>query len=169
MADEIISFKSLIYHKKDLNMHYVEVSSALLDKLGKFSQRVWIHINNHEKEKWQGGIVALGGGDCYITVSQARMKKFGIHFGEEVEVHLQKDESEFGIEVAPEFLAVLDADPEAKARFDQLKKGFQRYLLYYTIQVKSSEKRVDRAIMLLNNLKRTQPGKENFKDLLRKD
>jgi hypothetical protein len=174
MANEIISFKSLIYHKKDLNMHYVEVSSSLLDMLGefkrgKFSQRVWIQINDQEKGKWQGGIVALGGGDGYVTVSASRMKKFGIHFGEEVQVYLQKDDSEFGMEVAPEFLAVLDSDPEAKERFDQLSKGFQRYLLYYIIQVKASYKRVDRAIMLLNNLKRTIPGKETFKDLLQKD
>ncbi len=174
MPNEAISFKSLIHHKTDLNLHYVEVSSSILEELGKFehgkfNQRIWIQINNCEKEKWQGGIVALGGGDGYVTISQARMKKFGVHFGEEVTVHLVKDDSEFGIEVAPEFLAVLESDPEAKQRFDQLKKGFQRYMLYYTIQVKSSEKRVERALMLLNNLKRTTPGKEDFKDLLRKD
>lgn len=155
-------------------MHYVAVSSSILDDLGKFekgkfNQRVWIQINENVKDKWQGGIVALGDGEGYITVSQVRMKKFDIHFGEEVNVYLEKDESEFGMEVAPEFLAVLESDPEGKERFNQLKKGFQRYMLYYTIQVKSSDKRVARAIMLVNNLKRTIPGKENFKDLLRKD
>ncbi len=156
-------------------MHYVEVSSFYLDVLkgkferGKFNQRIWIEINDHIKEKWQGGIVALGEGNGYITISAARMKKMSIHFGEEVTVKLEKDDSEYGIEVAPEFLAVLETDPEAKIRFDKLTKGFQRYLLYYTIQVKSSEKRVDRAIMLLNNLKRCEPGKETFKQLLSKD
>lgn len=156
-------------------MHYVEVSADKLQELngkfekGKFNQRVWVEINGLSKEKWQGGIVALGEGNGYITVSAARMKKMDIHFGEEVEVQLVKDESEYGIEVAPEFLAVLDADPEAKMRFDLLTKGFQRYLLYYTIQVKSTDKRMDRAIFLLNNLKRCEIGKETFKLLLRKD
>ncbi len=174
MSDEVISFKSLIHHKKDLNLHYVEVSSFVLKQLGKpdkvhLNQRVWIQINDFQKDKWQGGIVALGGGDGYITVSQARMKKFKIHFGEEVAVHLQKDDSEYGVEVAPEFLAVLDSDEEAKIRFDKLTKGFQRYLLYYTIQVKSPEKRIERALLLLNNLKKIVPGKETMKELLRKD
>ena len=156
-------------------MHYVEVSSFHLGILagkferGKFNQRVWVEINENSKTKWQGGIVALGEGNGYITVSTARMKKMDIHFGEEVSVRLEKDDSEFGMEVAPEFLAVLEADPESKARFDQLNKGFQRYILYYVIQVKSSEKRLERAIMLLNNLKQCVPGQETFKQLLHKD
>ena len=77
-------------------MHYVAIFSFMLDnsgefKKGKFSQRVWIQINDKAKHRWQAGIVARVGGDGYITVSAVRMKKFGIHFGEEVLVHLEKE------------------------------------------------------------------------------
>lgn len=174
MSDEQLTFKSNIHHKKDLNMHYVEVPSSVWEtfgefKKGKFNQRLWIHINEFSSLKWQCGIVALGGGMGYITISKERMKNFNIHFGDQVQVTIEKDDSEFGIEVAPEFLAVVETDAEAKKRFDQLTKGFQRYILYYIVQVKSSEKRIERTLLLLNNLKRTSPGKETFKELLRKD
>jgi hypothetical protein len=175
MPEKRISFNSLIHYKKELKLHYLEISEDILTLLngnferGKFNQRVWVQINHHSKDKWQGGIVALGDNKGYITLSSARMKKFSVHFGDEVQVFLEKDESEFGIEVAPEFLSVLEVDEEARIRFEALSKGFQRYLLYYTLQVKSSDKRLERALMLLNNLKKSMPGQETFKELLRKD
>lgn len=134
---------------------------------GKYNQRVWIEIN--KLVKWQGGIVALGGGEGYITLSAARMKKLNVHFGEEVVVSLLPDDSEYGMEMAEEFEAVLNSDEEAKKRFLALKKGVQRYMLYYTLQVKASEKRMDRAIFLLNNLKNIPQGQEDFRRILGKE
>ncbi|MFA7274077.1 MAG: YdeI/OmpD-associated family protein [Crocinitomicaceae bacterium] len=173
MEKEPIRIKSLVQHKKDLNLHYVlltlETMAALTCefKRGKYNQRVWVEVN--QKVKWQGGIVALGDGEGYITLSAARMKTLDVHFGEEVDVSLLPDDTEYGMEMAVEFKAVLDNDSEAFERFLKLKKGMQRYLLYYTIQVKSSEKRLERALLMLNNLKKIPEGKEDFRTILGKD
>lgn len=173
MKNEAICFRSLIHHKSDLNLHYICLTvqtMALLNgkfERGKYNKRVWIEINN--SIKWQGGIVALGDGEGYITVSAARMKKLDVHFGEEVNVSLLPDDSEYGMEMAKEFEAVLVHDPESNERFLKLKKSLQRYMLYYVIQVKSSEKRLERTILLLNNLKNTPIGQENFRRILGKE
>ena len=173
MENEAIRFKSIVRHKKDLNLHYVLLTLKTMARLtgefkrGKFNQRVWVEVN--QKVKWQGGIVALGEGEGYITLSAARMKKLNVHFGDEVDVSLLPDDTEYGMEMAAEFKAVLDNDVEAYERFLKLKKGLQRYLLYYTIQVKSSDKRLERAIMMLNNLKKIPEGKEDFRTILGKD
>jgi uncharacterized protein YdeI (YjbR/CyaY-like superfamily) len=86
-----------------------------------------------------------------------------------VSVSLLPDDSEYGMEMAEEFEEVLNSDREAKERFQALKKGIQRYMLYYTLQVKASEKRLDRAIFLLNNLKDIPPGQEDFRRILGKE
>lgn len=167
MENEEVYFTSLIHHKNDLNLHYICLTPEIMDLLKKFNKRVWVEINN--TLKWQGGIVALGEGEGYITLSTARMKKLGVHFGEKVNVTIQPDNSEYGMEMATEFEAVLQNDSEAEERFLKLKKGLQRYMLYYTLQVKSSDKRLERSIMMLNNLKRIPIGKEDFRRILGKD
>jgi uncharacterized protein YdeI (YjbR/CyaY-like superfamily) len=97
------------------------------------------------------------------------MKTLDVHFGEEVDVSLLPDNMEYGIEMAAEFKAVLDNDSDAFERFLKLKKGIQRYLLCYTVQVKSSEKRLERALLMLNNLKKIPEGKEDFRTIQGKD
>ncbi|MGZ4056577.1 MAG: YdeI/OmpD-associated family protein, partial [Bacteroidia bacterium] len=57
-------------------------------------------------------------------------------------------------------------DEEGMRRFKMLTKGKQRYIIYYVAMVKSSQKRIDRAILLITNLKKTKEGKESFREML---
>lgn len=166
------TFKSIIEHHSKLKMHYLSLEADDLQLLegefqrGRFNKRVFIQIQDI---RWQAGIVALGEGRGYITLSKARMKKLDVHFEDEVEFTLEPDDSEFGMEMSEEFAEILKQDPEAKARFEGLKKSLQRYMLYYVLQVKSSNKRLERSLMLLNNLKATPVGMEDFRRILGKD
>lgn len=166
------TFKSLIEHHDKLKMHYVALEADDLQVLngefqrGRFNKRVFIQI---QSERWQAGIVALGEGRGYITLSKARMKKLDLHFHDEIEFQIEPDDSEFGMEMAEEFAEILKQDPEAKARFEGLKKSIQRYMLYYVLQVKSPNKRLERSLMLLNNLKATPIGMEDFRRILGKE
>lgn len=167
-----IQFHSEILHNQKLKLHYLTLSAEDMQRLdgqfqrGRFNKRVRIRIPPIE---WQAGIVALGEGKGYITLSGARMKKLGVHFGDEISFTLEPDDSKYGMEMAVEFEEVLKQDPEAKERFDQLKKSLQRYMLYYVLQVKSSEKRLERSIFLLRNLKSTPIGMEDFAKILGKE
>jgi hypothetical protein len=167
------SFQSEIFHLKSLKLHYIEIEEEILqktvseDEKNLYKQRFIIKIN--DSESWQAGVVALGNGKGYITVKTAFLKKHRLQLGDIVDVHLEKDESEFGMEFSAELKEVLFQDPEGERRFNLLPKGKQRYIIYYVNQVKSSQKRVERSLLLIGNLKRTQVGKEEFRFLLGKE
>lgn len=149
-------------------MHYLYIPAEVLQKLGGgFKHRLVCTVNSNLN--FQGGTVALGDGAAYITLSKARMKKLGLELGNEVIVKLEKDDSEFGVVFPEELTEILAQDEEAYARFNALKEGMKRYILYYIGQVKSSEKRLERSVFLMHNLKKTIPGKEEFRNILGKD
>lgn len=163
---------SLLYLDK-LKMHYIELNGDTLTYLnggeekGKFNQRVIVKIN--QQIEWQGGVVALGEGKGYIAVSKARMKELDLHFGDEVNVEFTKDFSDFGHEFPIELNEVLKQDPDAHERFFNLTPGKQRTLIYYILQMKTSDKRIERSLLFMNNLKRCTPGKETMRQLFGKE
>lgn len=132
-----------------------------------FNQRFLITVN--DSVSWRGGSVSLGEGRAYITLSGARMKKLGIREGDQIRVTLEKDHSEFGFDVPPEFTEVLKQDPEAQRRFNALTKGFQRYIIYAILQYKTSGKRIEKSIFLLENLKKSPEGSTTMRHILGKD
>ncbi|MBU2018040.1 MAG: YdeI/OmpD-associated family protein [Bacteroidetes bacterium] len=166
-------FEVVIGKIESLKLHYLCFPRASIIEMNEaseknlFKQRVWIHIG--ESISWQGAFVGLGNGDGYITISQARMKKFGLQLGDLCKVKLEKDESEFGMPVPEELIAVFSVEPLYVKHFEQLTKGMQRYILYYIDQVKSTEKREERALLLMNNLVKHQDKKITFRLLLGKD
>ncbi len=169
----MISFSSEIYLLEKLKLNYVEIPAEILIQTKSdsdktiYNQRFKIRIN--DSEIWQAGVVSLGNSKGYITVKSAILKKNHLRLGDEVSVYLEKDESEFGMEVSEELIEVLAQDSEGNRRFDLLPIGKKRYIIYYVNQVKSSDKKIERALMLITNLKRTVIGKEEFRFLLGKE
>ena len=82
---------------------------------GSFKQRVLFSVNGHEY--WHGGFVSLGDGNAYITLNTARLKQLGISAGDEVDLTLMKDDSEFGMPVPAELEELLAQDEEGLQRF----------------------------------------------------
>ena len=72
------------------------------------------------------------------------------------------------MDVPEELSELFKQDPEGKRRFDLLKPGIQSYILNFVNTVKSPQLRVDKAFMLISNLKNLTPGKETFKEILGK-
>lgn len=150
-----------------VGMHYLEVPPEAVQQLGgKYNARVLCTVN--DSLTFQGGIVALGNGCGYISMNTKRLKQLGVQAGTEVEVKLEKDESKYGMDVPGELAELLEQDPEGKARFEGLTPGRQRYIIHYVAGVKNSQFRIDRAILLIENLKRLPIGKESFREMLGK-
>jgi hypothetical protein len=148
-----------------LNMHYIEIPERIIKKLGgKYSMRLMCTVNS--SLTFQGGIVALGEGRGYISINTRRMKQIGVVAGDTVSIELNKDDSKYGMEIPEELSTLLEQDPEGKKRFDNLTPGRQRYIIHYVSSVKSVQLRIDRAILLITNLKKLPPGKENFREML---
>lgn len=162
-----INYKTHINKLPHLPGNYVEVPAEVVEQLGgKFKVRLLCTIN--DKLSFQTGLVALGGGAGYINVNNKRLKQLGLAIGTEVQISLEPDNSEFGMEVPEELSELLAQDDEGKRRFDLLPPGKQRYIIYYVAGVKSSQLRIDRALLLINNLKQLPLGKESFREMLGK-
>lgn len=166
------TFSSKIEHLDKLKMHYITVEDFVLNEFAEENELIYnqrFHVTVNGQITWQGGTVSLGNNSAYITLSKARMKKLDVHFGDTVEVTLEKDTSEFGFDVPEEFLEVLRQDPEGNQRFRSMPKGKQRGIIYLVLQVKSSEKRIEKSLFFIENLKRTPLGKETMRNLLGKE
>ncbi len=168
-----MKLQSVISILKPLKLHYLEISNADLVSLndgkekGIFNQRVIIKIS--KDIKWQAGIVALGEGKGYITISSQRLKKAGLEAGDSVEFTLSPDKSELGHPIPEEVIEIFRQDPEIKVRFDELKPSMKRYIIYHIIQVKSSEKRIERSLLLFGNLMRFPLEGITFRQILGKE
>ncbi len=145
-------------------MHYLEVPQEVVQQLG--TLKIRLHCTVNQKLKFQCGLMALGEGKAYISISKKRMQEAGIKLDDTVAVMLQKDNSTYGTEVPAEMEELLQQDEEGNRRFQRLKPGMQRYMLHHVAGVKSVQLRVDRAVTLIENLKKLPEGKENFRAML---
>ena len=156
---------SLLLHL--IGMRYLYISPARVQALGgKFSMRLLCTVNS--QITFQCGLVSLGEGAAYISINQKRMKQLGVEVGDTVTVKLEKDESEYGVEVPEELTELFAQDDEGFERFKFLPAGKQRYILNHVSSVKDSQKRIERAVLLITNLKKCKPGKESFREMLGK-
>lgn len=168
------TFASKIELLEKLKLRYITIPKVILEKFWKekekgsiYNQRFIITINN--AVKWHAGSVSLGDESAYITLSKERMKKLSVDLFDTVNVTLIRDNSEYGFEVPIEFTEVLRQDTEGKKRFDSLSMGIQRATIYLVIQAKSSEKRIEKSITIIENLKRAPAGKITMRHILGKD
>lgn len=162
-----IKFQTHIDKLSYLNTSYLEIPATVVKKIGGIGkQRLLCEVNN--QIKFQCGLMSLSEGRAYISINAKRMKELKVDLGDTVSVILTEDHSEYGVDVAEELLELFKQDPEGKKRFDQLKPGMQRYILNYVNSVKSVQLRIDRAFLLISNLKKQPIGKESFKEMLGK-
>lgn len=112
--------------------------------------------------KYHCAVFGDGMGGYRILLNRERCKKLGLVRGETIHVELQKDTSEYGVPMSEELREVLDQNPAADDLFHKLTKGTQRTLIYWSDNVKSSDIKIRRAIVLTNHLV-NQNGKPDFK------
>lgn len=164
-----MKFNTVISRVEKLKMYCILVPEDLLIELndglekGRYNQRVIVSIN--QTIEWQGGLVAFGKGLGYIALSKERLKKLNAKEGDTIEVELQKDYSKYGHEFPEELKEVLAQDQQAKQRFDALTPGKQRTIIYYILQNKTSDKKIEKSLFFMHNLKLCPVGKETMRQL----
>ncbi len=149
-------------------MRYLEIPKSVVAELGgKFRIRLVCKVTSGSKSlSFQGGLVALGGGKGYISITQKRLKELGVREGDRVALELQPDGSRYGLQMPAELRALLAQDTEGARRFERLTPGRRRYILHYVGAVKNSDLRLERAMLLIENLKTLPEGKESFREML---
>lgn len=109
-------------------------------------------------------MISFGKGRRGITLNKPFVKENGFLIDQKLNLELREDESKYGMSVSDEFYAALKSDTEAKAYFEKLTPGKQRNLIYFADNVKSSDIRIRRALVVMNHLN-LHKGKIDFKDL----
>lgn len=151
-----------------MGVNYIYVPANMVENLGGLKGgRLLCTVNG--TVSFQCGLMSLSEGAAYVTINKVRMKQLKLQTGDQVHVQFKKDESEYGMDVCEELQELLNQDDEGKARFNKLTPGMQRYIIYYVAQVKSPALRLNRAILLIGNLKQLTEGKETFRAMLGKE
>lgn len=89
-----------------------------------------------------------------IYFSKGKQKELGVFMNDYFELQIFEDTSKYGVEMSEELEAVLLSDYEAFSIFENLTPGKQRSIIYAISRYKSSQLRVDKALILTENLKR---------------
>lgn len=141
------------------HMHALILPSSIIQQIGRNSN-IRVLVTLDDELQFQGGVVSLGDGKGYISLTKNRMKNLGLQAGAMVTVRLEADESAYGLPICEEFQTILEFDEEGSRRFHLLTPGKQRTIIHYVGQVKSSQLRIDRALKFIDNLKCLPEGKE---------
>lgn len=93
-------------------------------------------------------------GDYRIMFSKRLQKELGIFQNDYFEIQLFEDTSKYGVDMPEELEAVLVSDDEAYRLFESFTVGKQRSIIYAILRIKNTQSRVDKALLLCENLKR---------------
>lgn len=92
-------------------------------------------------------------GGFYINIGKTICKQLGIKVGQTITAVFEQDDTEHQFKLPEELAEVLATDPEAKEKFNALTPGNKRSLMYLVAQVKSTDKRIERALNIAAKLK----------------
>lgn len=163
---KLIAFEttfSMDYHP--IMGNYINVSGDVVKAMGgNFGMRVLCSVNGHTP--FHCAIVSLGDGNGFIMVNTKKQKEYQLKKGEKIAVVLYEDTSKYGMEMPKELEEVLLQDEEGAKRFENLPDGKKRNIIYYVSKTKSSQLRIDKSIVFIENLKRQKPGKESISEIL---
>ena len=81
-------------------------------------------------------------------------KELGVYQNDYFEMQLFEDTSKYGVEMPSELDEVFKTDFEAYQIFENLTRGKQRSIIYAIIRYKISQTKIDKALILCENLKR---------------
>ena len=115
-------------------------------------------------ETFHAGFMPDGNGNYFIKLNKERMIGYKLTLGEMVDVHLEKDNSKYGMAMPEEFKAVLESDFDGATYFEALTDGKKRSLIYSVSTVKNTDKRITKALTILDHLKANR-GKLDFREL----
>lgn len=118
----------------------------------------------NEGTAFQCALMPKGDGGFFININKKIRDSLKLKVGMQVQATLRKDDSQYGLPMPEEFAELLAMDEEGNRLFHALTPGKQRTLLYIAGNAKSSDKRITRAIAIVEHLKANN-GKIDFKML----
>lgn len=100
----------------------------------------------------------------FLMFGKSNQKALGVFPNDYFQLQFFEDNSKYGVEISEELEAVLLSDYEAYKIFESLTDGKKRGLIYMISRFKVSQTRIDKSILLCENLKR---GIRDHRELLK--
>ena len=138
------------FHSK-LFRYYIPVIKEIGERfVDGDNRRILCSINGNQS--YQCALMHMEGG-FYILVNNQLRKKVGIEEGDQINISIEKDTSEFGHEVPESFEALLSQDDEGRSYFEALTMGKQRSLIYLVKKVKNVDSQIAKGLAIMHQLK----------------
>jgi uncharacterized protein YdeI (YjbR/CyaY-like superfamily) len=141
-------------------MHYIELDVKTVKRVtAGGNKRVVCKLNNIINV--HAAVMKTKEGMYYLMISAANLKKLSAKAGSIVNAEIEIDKSELQFHIPEEFAEVVATDAAAKKIFDSLTDGNKRGLIALVNMLKSSDKKIERALLIAAKLKTgiTSPAK----------
>lgn len=133
-------------------MHYIELDAKTVKQLtAGGNKRVICALN--KTILLHAAIMRSKEGMHFIMVAAKYLKQLKIKAGSTVTAAFEIDASELQFNVPEEFTEVFITDPEAEKIFNTLTDGNRRGLIALVNMVKSTDKKIERALKIAEKLK----------------
>ncbi len=142
-----------VLEKFGSGMHYIMLDKKTVVALTKNgNKRAICRLNN--SLEFHCAIIPKKDGGHFINIGLKICKKLKIKEGSLVTATFLVDKTQYQFEMPEELKEVLDTDFEAERIFHSLTAGNQRGLIYLVSQVKSGEKKIQRALKIVEKIKK---------------
>lgn len=136
-------------------MHALSLPPSIVEPfLEKGHSRVKVVATHGDETISFHGAIQKRGEGYFMMFGKQNQKALGVFPNDYFQLQLFEDTSKYGVEMPEEFQVVLESDPEALEHFESLTDGRKRGLIYTILRYKNSQTRIDKALILCENLKR---------------
>jgi len=150
--ETVFSFPApLLQSHEGMIQHYIpipdEIATSLLES---GTRRVAGSINGFGIRR---AIHRRKSGEHFLLIGKSLVKAFGGCVGEFAEVVLTSDPEPDRVDVDPVFEEVLEMDPEASDRFNEMTPGMQRSIMVYLESAKRVDTKMKRSLEIAEKLR----------------
>ena len=130
---------------------YFTISKELIDSFEKKGKTRFI-CTIDEHHTFSCGLNHLGDGNYFIMLTKDRITTILKEQGDSIEVQLEEDTSELGVEI-PEVLEILlEQDSHLQSKFSLLTPGKKRSIIFQIMKIKDLNKQVAKAMELIDTV-----------------
>jgi len=134
-------------------MHYLELSPALVKRLTiGGNKRVICTLTG--TIRLHAAVMKTKEGMYYVMIGSKYLRQLQLVAGKQVKATFTIDTSELQFPMPEELAEVLRTDPEAEVVFNRLTPGNKRGLMALVNMVKSVDKKIERALLIAEKIKR---------------
>ena len=134
-----------------MEMYYLKIPALLAKSLTE-SKKARLVCTLAGSIRFQCALMPHGNGDFYIMLNKKNRSALGLKEGSQVDTLLELDQSRYGLDMPEELAEVLAQEPEGDRIFHSLTAGRQRSFIFWVSQAKSPDKRIERALTLVEKL-----------------